>query len=171
LLEIYSRICVVLEFAEFGNKGNQTFVANCSLLFSKNYLELFSRVLEYGECKKIQNGTGSCLWQVNSVQQMNETLKAKQFPFRMWRRLWPQEVSRKQDALVMVRGKVQSKASVESKDKNHDTGALTAQNVDEKAVYLERTQTVSTCSSLSHLQFFKNQMSFYGSNRKFFTEF
>jgi E3 ubiquitin-protein ligase MUL1 len=41
----------------------------------------------------------------------------------------------------MVRGKVQIKASVESKDKNHDTGALTAQNVDEKAVYLERTQT------------------------------
>jgi hypothetical protein len=102
---------------------------------------LFSRVLEYGECKKNQNGTGSCLWQVNSVQQMNETLEAKQFPFRMWRRLWPQEVSMKHDALVMVRGKVQSKASVESKDKNHDTGALTAQNVDEKAVYLERTQT------------------------------
>ncbi|CAM6070731.1 unnamed protein product [Sphagnum tenellum] len=51
------------------------------------------------------------------------------------------EVSMKHDALVMVRGKVQSKASVESKDKNHDTGALTAQNVDEKAVYLERTQT------------------------------
>jgi E3 ubiquitin-protein ligase MUL1 len=78
---------------------------------------------------------------VNSVQQMNETLEAKQFPFRMWRRLWPQEVSMKQDVLVMVRGKVQSKASVDSKDKNHDTGALTAQNVNEKAVYLERTQT------------------------------
>jgi DNA polymerase III sliding clamp (beta) subunit (PCNA family) len=171
LLEIYSRICVVLEFVEFGNKSNQTFVVNCSLLFSKNHLEVFSRVLEYGECKKNQNGTGSCLWQVNSVQQMNETLKAKQFPFRMWRRLWPQEVSMKQDALVMVRGKVQSKASVESKDKNHDTGVLTAQNVDEKAVYLERTQTVSTCSSLSHLQFLKNQISFYGSKRKFFSEF
>jgi hypothetical protein len=35
---------------------------------------------------------------------------------------------------------VQSKASVESKDKNHDTGALTAQNVNENAVHLERTQ-------------------------------
>jgi len=41
----------------------------------------------------------------------------------------------------MVRGKVQIKASVESKDKNHDTGALTAQNVNKNAVYLERTQT------------------------------
>jgi hypothetical protein len=71
----------------------------------------------------------------------------------------------------MVRGKVQSKASVESKDKNHDTGSLTANNVNENAVYLERTQTVSTYSSLSHLQFFMNQMSFYGSEGKFFTEF
>ncbi|CAK9275581.1 unnamed protein product [Sphagnum jensenii] len=41
----------------------------------------------------------------------------------------------------MVRGKVQIKASVESKDKNHDTGALTAQNVNKNAVYLEKTQT------------------------------
>ncbi|KAH8955747.1 hypothetical protein BDL97_07G002800 [Sphagnum fallax] len=41
----------------------------------------------------------------------------------------------------MVRGKVQIKASVESKDKNHDTGALTAQNVNKNAVYLDRTQT------------------------------
>ncbi|KAH9542226.1 hypothetical protein CY35_14G105100 [Sphagnum magellanicum] len=40
----------------------------------------------------------------------------------------------------MVRGKVQSKASVESKDKNHDRGALTAQNVNKNAVYLERSQ-------------------------------
>ncbi len=76
----------------------------------------------------------------------------------------------KQDALVMVRGKVQSKASVESKDKNHDTGALTAQNVNEKAVYLERTQTVSTCSSLSHLPIFE-EPDVFGSERKFFTEF
>ncbi|CAK9227628.1 unnamed protein product [Sphagnum jensenii] len=46
-------------------------------------------------------------------------------------------------AIVMVRGRVQSKACVEeSKHKTeHDTGALTAENVDEKAVYLERTQT------------------------------
>jgi hypothetical protein len=51
----------------------------------------------------------------------------------------------------MVMGKVQIKASVESKDKNHDTGALTAQNVNKNAVYLERTQMVSSYSSLSHL--------------------
>jgi hypothetical protein len=51
----------------------------------------------------------------------------------------------------MVRGKVEIKASLESKDKNHDTGALTAQNVNKNAVYLERKQTVSTYSSLSHL--------------------
>jgi hypothetical protein len=36
---------------------------------------------------------------------------------------------------------VQSKASVESKDKNHGRGALTAQNVNKNAVYLERSQT------------------------------
>jgi hypothetical protein len=41
----------------------------------------------------------------------------------------------------MVRGKVQSKASMESKDKNHDTSALTIQNVNENAVCLERTHT------------------------------
>ncbi len=51
----------------------------------------------------------------------------------------------------MVRGKVQDKAFVESKDKNHDTGAFTTQNVNENAVYLERMQMVSTYSSLSHL--------------------
>jgi hypothetical protein len=68
----------------------------------------------------------------------------------------------------MVRGKVQSKASVESKDKNHNTGALTAQNVNENAVYLEMTQTISTYSSLSHLQFLMNQMFFYGSEGEIF---
>jgi hypothetical protein len=71
----------------------------------------------------------------------------------------------------MVRGQVQSKASVESKDNKHDTGALTAQNVNENSVYLEMTQTISTYSSLSHLQFLMNQMFFYGSGGKFFTEF
>jgi hypothetical protein len=52
---------------------------------------------------------------------------------------------------VMVRGRVQSKACVEeSKHKTeHDTGALTAENVDEKAVYLERTQTVRPSYSSS----------------------
>ncbi|CAM6076810.1 unnamed protein product [Sphagnum tenellum] len=46
-------------------------------------------------------------------------------------------------AIVMVRGRVQSKACVEESkhETEHDTGALTAENVDEKAVYLERTQT------------------------------
>jgi hypothetical protein len=28
--------------------------------FPKTIFELFSRVLEYGECKKNQNGIGSC---------------------------------------------------------------------------------------------------------------
>jgi len=80
-----------------------------------------------------------------------------QFPFSslLWQRrrrsykTQPQELSTKQQqekaaaAIVMVRGRVQSKACVEeSKHKTeHDTGALTAENVDEKAVYLERTQT------------------------------
>ncbi|CAK9226550.1 unnamed protein product [Sphagnum troendelagicum] len=61
-----------------------------------------------------------------------------------------QELSTKQQqekaaaaAIVMVRGRVQSKACVEESkhETEHDTGALTAENVDEKAVYLERTQT------------------------------
>jgi len=43
----------------------------------------------------------------------------------------------------MVRGKVQIKASVESKDKNHDTGALTAQNVNKNAVYFGEDADVS----------------------------
>lgn len=89
-----------------------------------------------------------------------------QFPFSslLWQRrrrrsykTQPQELSTKQQqekaaaAIVMVRGRVQSKACVEeSKHKTeHDTGALTAENVDEKAVYLERTQTVRPSYSSS----------------------
>ncbi|KAH8962292.1 hypothetical protein BDL97_05G093200 [Sphagnum fallax] len=80
------------------------------------------------------------------------------FPFSslLWQRrrsytTQPQELSTKQQqekaaaaaAIVMVRGRVQSKACVEESkhETEHDTGALTAENVDEKAVYLERTQT------------------------------
>ncbi len=88
-----------------------------------------------------------------------------QFPFSslLWQRrrrytTQPQELSTKQQqekaaaaAIVMVRGRVQSKACVEeSKHKTeHDTGALTAENDDEKAVYLERTQTVRPSYSSS----------------------
>lgn len=48
----------------------------------------------------------------------------------------------KHDQLVIVRGRVQTKASVECDDSKQDAEALMALNVPEKAVYVERTQTV-----------------------------
>lgn len=44
--------------------------------------------------------------------------------------------------LVVVRGRVQTKASVESEDSKRDAEALVPINVSEKAVFVERTQTV-----------------------------
>ncbi|KAG0579579.1 hypothetical protein KC19_4G107900 [Ceratodon purpureus] len=46
-----------------------------------------------------------------------------------------------QQKLVIVRGRVQTKASVESEDSKRDAEALVALNVPEKAVFIERTQT------------------------------
>lgn len=48
----------------------------------------------------------------------------------------------KQEKLVIVRGKVQTRAYVETEDSKPDGDALVALNVPEKAVYIERTQTV-----------------------------
>lgn len=50
----------------------------------------------------------------------------------------------KQQKLVVVRGRVQTKASVESEDSERDAEALVPLNVSEKAVFIERTQTVRT---------------------------
>jgi len=47
----------------------------------------------------------------------------------------------KQEKLVIVRGKVQTRAYVETEDSKPDGDALVALNVPEKAVYIERTQT------------------------------
>lgn len=54
----------------------------------------------------------------------------------------------KQPKLVVVRGRVQTKASVESEDSKRDAEALVALNVSEKAVFIERTQTVRINSEL-----------------------
>ena len=53
-----------------------------------------------------------------------------------------------QQKLVIVRGRVQTKASVESEDSKRDAEALIALNVPEKAVFIERTQTVCIHSKL-----------------------
>lgn len=53
----------------------------------------------------------------------------------------------KQEKLVIVRGKVQTRAYVETEDSKPDGDALVALNVPEKAVYIERTQTVCPSSS------------------------
>lgn len=55
----------------------------------------------------------------------------------------------KQQRLVVVRGRVQTRASVESEDSQRDAEALVPISVSEKAVFVERTQTV--CNS--ELQF------------------
>lgn len=48
----------------------------------------------------------------------------------------------KQEKLVIVRGRVQTKAFVESEGDQRDAEALIPLNVPEKAVFVERTQTV-----------------------------
>lgn len=59
-------------------------------------------------------------------------------------------VAAREQSLVIVRGRVQTKASVES-GKAEDTDALVAQSVTDKAVFLERTQTVPSFPVILHL--------------------
>ena len=67
----------------------------------------------------------------------------------------------KQQKLVVVRGRVQTRASVESEDSKRDAEALVALNVSEKAVFIERTQTVrldSDSSTSIFLVFFRRKL-------------
>jgi len=59
----------------------------------------------------------------------------------------------KQQRLVVVRGRVQTKASVESEDSKRDAEALVPISVSEKAVFVERTQTVCCNSEPLFLNF------------------
>lgn len=82
-------------------------------------------------------------WQPNSVR-MTEALASKQpawFGFRIWRKVDLDPV--KQEQIVIVRGKIQTKASVEpGANDNQDQEAIMPLQSDSKAVYLERIQTV-----------------------------
>ncbi|XP_024398250.1 E3 ubiquitin-protein ligase SPL2 isoform X2 [Physcomitrium patens] len=76
--------------------------------------------------------------------QMTEALASKQparFGFRMWRKLDADLI--KQERIVMVRGKIQTKASVEPSAvlNAEDLQGITPSQSDTKAVYLERIQT------------------------------
>ncbi|XP_024398253.1 E3 ubiquitin-protein ligase SPL2 isoform X4 [Physcomitrium patens] len=78
--------------------------------------------------------------------QMTEALASKQparFGFRMWRKLDADLI--KQERIVMVRGKIQTKASVEPSAvlNAEDLQGITPSQSDTKAVYLERIQTVA----------------------------
>ncbi|KAG0576029.1 hypothetical protein KC19_5G049500 [Ceratodon purpureus] len=78
----------------------------------------------------------------NSVR-MTEALASKQpawFGFRIWRKVDLDPV--KQEQIVIVRGKIQTKASVEpGANDNQDQEAIMPLQSDSKAVYLERIQT------------------------------
>lgn len=65
-------------------------------------------------------------------------------PSRPWmvERLPIPSLETKQEKLVIVRGRVQTKAFVESEGDQRDAEALIPLNVPEKAVFVERTQTV-----------------------------
>jgi hypothetical protein len=75
---------------------------------------------------------------------MTEALASKQpawFGFRIWRKADLDPI--KQEQLVIVRGKIQTKAFVEpGTNDSQDQEAITPSQSDAKAVYLERIQTV-----------------------------
>lgn len=85
---------------------------------------------------------------------MTEALASKQparFGFRMWRKLDADLI--KQERIVMVRGKIQTRASVEPSAvlNAEDLQGITPSQSDTKAVYLERIQTVRILFSPSRL--------------------
>jgi len=89
--------------------------------------------------------------ETSSSQQQIEVFATKskvKMPSRPWMGVRPSTSPSepKQQKLVVVRGRVQTKASVESEDGQRDAEALVALNVPEKAVFIERTQTVRTIS-------------------------
>ncbi|CAK9270275.1 unnamed protein product [Sphagnum jensenii] len=53
----------------------------------------------------------------------------------------PQEPPQKRDRLVIVRGTMQTRAALESQDSSCNVDTLSPKNVEDKAVYVERTQT------------------------------
>lgn len=95
----------------------------------------------------------------NSPPVHNAEIFATQSTVRMPIRVWTGDSSpapapeAKLHRLVVVRGRVQTKASVESGDSIRDTDALVPVNVSEQAVFVERTQTVCR-NSLFPLRFF-----------------
>lgn len=90
--------------------------------------------------------------QPSSVR-MTEALASEQpawFGFQMWRKVDLDPI--KQEQIVIVRGKIQTKVSVEPEavDNSQDQEAIKPMQSDAKAVYLERIQTVRFKSSPSH---------------------
>ncbi|CAK9220026.1 unnamed protein product [Sphagnum troendelagicum] len=53
----------------------------------------------------------------------------------------PQEPRQKRDQLVIVRGTMQTRAALESQDSSCNVDTLSPKNAEDKAVYVERTQT------------------------------
>ncbi|KAH9568103.1 hypothetical protein CY35_03G060000 [Sphagnum magellanicum] len=53
----------------------------------------------------------------------------------------PQEPPQKRDQLVIVRGTMQTRAALESQDSSCNVDTLSPKNAEDKAVYVERTQT------------------------------
>ncbi|KAH8967115.1 hypothetical protein BDL97_03G062200 [Sphagnum fallax] len=53
----------------------------------------------------------------------------------------PQEPPQKRDRLVIVRGTMQTRAALESQDSSCNVDTLSPKNAEDKAVYVERTQT------------------------------
>ena len=99
--------------------------------------------------------TGLDLWnawffqETSSSQQSLEVFATKRkvkMPSRPWMGDRPPTPppEPKQQKLVVVRGRVQTQASIESEDGKRDAEALVALSVSEKAVFIERTQTVRT---------------------------
>ncbi len=66
-----------------------------------------------------------------------------------WQGVKPQEPPQKRDRLVIVRGTMQTRAALESQDSSCNVDTLSPKNVEDKAVYVERTQTVGTSLSVS----------------------
>jgi hypothetical protein len=58
-----------------------------------------------------------------------------------WQGVQPQEPPQKRDQLVIVRGTMQTRAALESQDSSCNVDTLSPKNAEDKAVYVERTQT------------------------------
>jgi E3 ubiquitin-protein ligase MUL1 len=58
-----------------------------------------------------------------------------------WQGVKPQEPPQKRDQLVIVRGTMQTRAALESQDSSCNVDTLSPKNAEDKAVYVERTQT------------------------------